>query len=78
MILDVVMVGISGVETLERLREIDNDVRVLVSSGYNREGEPRDLLSKEVCGFVQKPYGIEEVSQAIERALRHKVGRKAV
>jgi PAS domain S-box-containing protein len=77
-ILDVVMVGISGVETLERLREIDNDVRVLVSSGYNREGEPRDLLSKEVCGFVQKPYGIEEVSQAIERALRHKVGRKAI
>lgn len=68
-ILDVVLVGLSGAETLDRLREIDNDVRVLVSSGYDREGEPRHLLDKRVCGFIQKPYGIEEVNQAIQRAL---------
>ena len=68
-ILDVVMVGLSGAETLERLKEINRDVRVLVSSGYNREGEPRDLLHRGVCGFIQKPYGIDEVSLAITKAL---------
>jgi PAS domain S-box-containing protein len=68
-ILDVVLVGISGAETLDRLKEIDEQVRVLVSSGYSPDGEPKHLLRRGVCGFIQKPYGIEEVSQAIQKAL---------
>lgn len=68
-ILDVVMAGLSGAETLERLKEINRGVRVLVSSGHSRDGEPRDLLHRGVCGFIQKPYGIDEVSVAIQKAL---------
>jgi len=69
-ILDVVLVGLSGMETLKRLKVINPDVRVLVSSGHSPEGEPKHLLQQGVCGFIQKPYGIEEVSQAIHWALR--------
>jgi PAS domain S-box-containing protein len=68
-ILDVVMVGLSGEETLRRLREVDEDVRVLVSSGHSEEGEPQHLLRLGVCGFIPKPYGIDEMGQAIRRAL---------
>jgi two-component system, cell cycle sensor histidine kinase and response regulator CckA len=68
-ILDVIMAGMSGTETYDHLRAIDEDVKVLVSSGYSREGEPRHLLSKGVLGFIQKPYGIEEINKAIRHAL---------
>jgi nitrogen-specific signal transduction histidine kinase/ActR/RegA family two-component response regulator len=68
-ILDVVLVGLSSTETLRRLKEIHQGVKVLVSSGHSREGEPKHLLRRGVCGFIQKPYGIEEVSQAIQKAL---------
>lgn len=68
-ILDVVLVGLSSTETLRRLREIHQGVKVLVSSGHSRDGEPKHLLRRGVSGFIQKPYGIEEVSQAIQKAL---------
>jgi two-component system, cell cycle sensor histidine kinase and response regulator CckA len=68
-ILDVMLVGMSSAETLDRLREINSAVKILVSSGYNSSGEPRHLLSKGVCGFIQKPYGIDEINQAIRQAL---------
>jgi two-component system, cell cycle sensor histidine kinase and response regulator CckA len=68
-ILDVMLVGMSSTETLDRLREISGAVKILVSSGYASSGEPRHLLSKGVCGFIQKPYGIEEINQAIRQAL---------
>jgi DNA-binding NarL/FixJ family response regulator len=49
---------------------------VLVSSGSSPSGAPRQLLSKGVAGFVQKPYGIEEISQAIRAALGSPVVRE--
>lgn len=69
-ILDVVMGGIGGAETLDRLKAIDQEVRILVSSGHNENGEPRQLLRQGVSGFIQKPYGIEEVNEAIQQALK--------
>jgi signal transduction histidine kinase/CheY-like chemotaxis protein len=68
-LLDVLLVGMSSSETLDRLRDIDGAVKVLVSSGSSPSGAPRQLLSKGVSGFVQKPYGIEEISEAIRAAL---------
>ena len=68
-ILDAVLVGLSGAETLVRLKEIEQEVRVLVSSGFSQDGVPSHLLRQGVCGFIQKPYGIEEVGQAIRKAL---------
>jgi two-component system, cell cycle sensor histidine kinase and response regulator CckA len=68
-LLDVLLVGMSSSETLDRLREIDDAVKVLVSSGSSPGGPPRQLLSKGVCGFIQKPYCLDEINQAIRQAL---------
>jgi two-component system, cell cycle sensor histidine kinase and response regulator CckA len=68
-ILDVMMAGMSGLQTLEQLKAINPGVKILVSSGYNRSGAPKELLERGVCGFVQKPYGIDEINQAIRQAL---------
>ena len=68
-ILDVMMEGMSGSETYDQLVVIDPEVKVLVSSGYNRNGAPKELLEKGVKGFVQKPYGIDEINESIRQAL---------
>ncbi len=69
-ILDVMMEGMSGSETYDQLVVINPEVRVLVSSGYNRNGAPTELLEKGVKGFVQKPYGIDEINESIRKALK--------
>jgi PAS domain S-box-containing protein len=70
-VLDVMLGGaLSGAETLTKLREVEPEVRVLVSSGYAPTGAPNQLLEQGVAGFIQKPYGIDEIGDAIRKALK--------
>ena len=55
-ILDMIMPGISGGETFDRLRAINPDVRVLLSSGYSINGEAKHIMERGCNGFIQKPF----------------------
>nr|WP_320134031.1 PAS domain-containing protein [uncultured Holophaga sp.] len=66
-ILDMVMPHLSGKDTFRLLREVNPEVRVLLSSGYSVEGEAQVLLEEGAIGFLQKPYFLLELSQALSR-----------
>ena len=68
-ILDMVMPGMSGAETFERLKAIDPGVNVLLSSGYTQNGPAEDILRRGGRGFIQKPFTIEQLSQKIREIL---------
>ncbi|MFI5303515.1 MAG: PAS domain S-box protein [Nitrospiria bacterium] len=62
--------NISGVETLRRLREIDPQVAVIVSSGYYNDPAMADYKSFGFSDCLRKPYRAFEVSQTIKRVLK--------
>lgn len=68
-ILDVVMPG-GGAKLMDRIRREYPEVRVLISSGYGPGGEVRQMLDMGARGFLQKPYEISELREAVEEALR--------
>jgi two-component system cell cycle sensor histidine kinase/response regulator CckA len=68
-ILDMIMPGISGGETFDRLREINPDIRVLLSSGYSINGEARTIMDRGCNGFLQKPFQLEKLSQKVREVL---------
>jgi len=68
-ILDMVMPKISGGQTYDRLRAIDPNVRVLLSSGYSINGEASEILSRGCSGFIQKPFDIKQLSLKIRELL---------
>jgi two-component system cell cycle sensor histidine kinase/response regulator CckA len=68
-ILDIIMPGISGGETYDRLKEINLDSRVLLSSGYSVEDQATEILKRGCNGFIQKPFGIEKLSHKIREIL---------
>jgi CheY-like chemotaxis protein len=68
-ILDMIMPELSGAEVFKRLKQIDNDVAVLVSSGFASEDEINKILRDGGRGFIQKPYTIEELSQIVRKSL---------
>jgi len=68
-ILDMIMPGISGEETYEQLREIRDDVRVILSSGYSLNGHAAKILAKGCKGFIQKPFNITDLSHKIREVL---------
>jgi two-component system, cell cycle sensor histidine kinase and response regulator CckA len=68
-ILDMIMPGMNGRETFEKLKEIDQNVKVLLSSGYSIDGEAKDILELGCKGFIQKPFRVEEISRKIRDVL---------
>jgi len=62
---DLMMRGIGGIETLERMREIDPGVHGLFMSGYTDAPVVPDLRT----GFIQKPFTGDELALAVRRQL---------
>jgi CheY-like chemotaxis protein len=69
-ILDLVMPGLDGGETYRRLRDVNRRVPVLLSSGLSSEDAVEEILADGATGFIPKPYGIGELTQAVSLALR--------
>jgi PAS domain S-box-containing protein len=68
-ILDLLMPGLSGLETLRELRQIKPDVRVLISSGYYADKEGHAPDCNGAVGRVSKPYHPEQLARAVRLAL---------
>lgn len=68
-ILDLVMPRMDGEMTYRALREIDRDVRVILSSGYRLDDRVRKILDEGSAGFIQKPFGLEALSVKIREVL---------
>ena len=68
-ILDMIMPEMGGSETFDRLRAINPDVKVLLSSGYSIDGEAKDIMGRGCNGFIQKPFTIEVLSKRIREVL---------
>jgi PAS domain S-box-containing protein len=68
-ILDMIMPNMDGGDTYDRLKEINPDVKVLLSSGYSVNGQASEILERGCDGFIQKPYGAIDLSQKIREIL---------
>jgi signal transduction histidine kinase/CheY-like chemotaxis protein len=69
-LLDLRMPGMSGEATFRALRQLAPKLKVLIWSGYAAEQDVKSMLAQGAAGFVQKPYRVAELSQAIAHALR--------
>ena len=72
-ILDMIMPNMSGGEVYDRMKEINPDIKVLLSSGYSINDQATDILSRGCNGFIQKPFTINELSAAIRQILDKKL-----
>ena len=68
-LLDMIMPGISGGETCDRLREINPTIKVLLSSDYSINGEAKHILDRGCNGFIQKPFHLEKFSRKVREIL---------
>jgi PAS domain S-box-containing protein len=68
-LLDMVMPGMTGAQVFERLRAIDPDVAVILFSGYAKDSDAQKLIGAGAAGFIQKPFVIAELAEAIEKAI---------
>jgi PAS domain S-box-containing protein len=65
-IMDMIMPGMGGGETFDHLKEINPDIKVLLSSGYSINGQASEILKRGCDGFIQKPFNINQLSEKIQ------------
>lgn len=64
-LLDMVMPNMGGGEAYDRMKEINPDIKVFLSSGFSIDGEATEILERGCNGFIQKPFSMKELSQKI-------------
>jgi len=71
-IMDMIMPEMGGGETFDHLKEIDPDIKVLLSSGYRINGQASEILERGCDGFIQKPFSINQLSEKIQGIMAQK------
>jgi CheY-like chemotaxis protein len=68
-ILDMIMPDMDGGKTYLRLKNIDPNVSVVLSSGYSLQGQAHDIFKSGDVGFLQKPFSEKELLQEMSTVL---------
>ena len=71
-IMDMIMPEMGGGETFDRLKEIDPDVKVLLSSGYSINGQATKILRRGCDGFIQKPFNMNQLAEKVQKILANR------
>ena len=70
LVIDMTMPDIDGVEVVRRIRATGSKVAIVLSSGYQAQTAAERLGPNDYQVFLPKPYGLNELVQALEQARR--------
>ncbi len=62
--------GMGGKEAISKLREIDPDVKAVVSSGYSTDPVIASFREHGFSGYIKKPFKVSDLSTVLDDILR--------
>ena len=68
-LLDLRMPVMSGADTYEKLRELDPDVKIILSSGYDDKVATLNFDADEALVFLRKPYALDALLACVQDAI---------
>jgi CheY-like chemotaxis protein len=69
-IVDMIMPNLGGRDCFREIKSMNPRVRALLSSGFSMDGSVQEIMDEGIAGFIQKPYRLEELSDAVAKAIR--------
>ena len=69
-ILDITMPGVSGMDALKQLREIDNDVKIIICSALGQQDVIVEAIISGAQDFIVKPFTPSQIIGALEKVLK--------
>ncbi len=68
-ILDMIMPEMNGLETFIKLKKINPDIKVLLSTGYSIDEKAQEMLRQGCRGYILKPYSVIDFSHKLREVL---------
>ncbi|MBI4844354.1 MAG: response regulator [Nitrospirae bacterium] len=69
-IADLKMPGLDGVELLEAIKKMDEDIPVIIITAYGTVESAAETMHKGAFDFITKPFRKEQILYTIDRACR--------
>ena len=69
-LLDLIMPGMDGIETLKRIKAYDKQIDVIMVSATDRAREATAAITSGAYDYITKPFDANAILSAIERALQ--------
>jgi CheY-like chemotaxis protein len=60
---DLEMPQMNGQEVMDKLREIDPQIKIILSSGALTEADEKNVIDKGFNGFIKKPYNMNTLCE---------------
>lgn len=77
-ILDVKLPDLKGTNVLNKIRELDEDLGVIILTAYSTKDTAIESLKGGADDYLEKPIDIEEAIQTIEKVLKKRRGEKDI
>ncbi len=71
-VLDIMMPGLNGMELLEKIRDFDNDIAIIIFTGNPTVDTAVQSMKFDVSDYIKKPFDIDEFTESLNKILREK------
>src|SRR5258705_1937265 len=71
-VLDIRMAGMSGIELLEKLKEADPAIEVVMMTAFETTDTIRQALRLSACDYINKPFDLTTMRQAVAKAMKRR------
>lgn len=71
-ILDIMMPVMDGLEAMRRIKELDNDIQVLINTGYGELESLKQALKDGGLDYLLKPTSVTALKDSIHKALQRR------
>ena len=71
-VLDLMMPKLSGIDLLGQIRRADDDIAVIILTGYPSLETAAASIEHDVSAYIRKPFSIDEFREAIGRIAKKK------
>ena len=71
-VLDIRMRGMSGIEVLEQLKQVDADLEVVMMTAFETTDTMRQALRLRACDYINKPFDISTMRAAVAGAMQRR------
>jgi DNA-binding NtrC family response regulator len=71
-ILDLMMPKLGGIDLLERIRKVDDDLAVIILTGYPSLETATASIQHEVSAYIKKPFSSDDFRDVIQRIAKKK------
>src|SRR5271154_5804903 len=69
-ILDLMMPKLDGLEVLKRIRKVDNDIAVVIFTGYPNLESAVQSMKLDAVDYIKKPFNVDEFREVLNRVMR--------